>query len=93
MTFLRYDNDTYSHALVDASSGLADVSANRLRLYPQGRVEGQFRHQVDEGCEKALGGLRVVTVRLQARDKSGLVIDALSRLLHVLPCLGQLLGE
>ena len=56
-------------------------------------MQSQFRHQVDESREKALGGLRVVTVRLQARDESGLLLDALSRLFHVLPCLGQLLCE
>ena len=70
------------------------MSSAIFRLaFKQVPVQGQFRHQVDEGREKALGGLRVVTVRLQARDESGLVLDALSRLLHVLPCLGQLLCE
>ena len=61
--------------------------------FKQVPMHGQFRHQVDERREKALGGLRVVTIRMQAGDEGGLDLNALSRLLHVLPCLRQLLCE
>ena len=49
VTLHRYDNDTYSHALVEMLPlALADVSANRLRPYPQCQIS-KLAHKPEKG--------------------------------------------
>ena len=53
-------------------------------------VQGQFRHQVEKGEQKAVGGFRVVAVRSEAVDKDDLILYSFLNVRYMLTCLFKL---
>jgi hypothetical protein len=47
-------------------------------------VQGELRHQIDEGCEKLFGSFGAMTVGLQPGNKRGLIFDPLLRMTDML---------